>query len=166
MPKKKKIVFVCMGNTCRSPMAEKLFDDLLLRRGVTDYEVSSAGLAAMDGDGAMPCACEVLAEMGLSLTAHRSRKCCVAELQEAALVVTMTEHQREVLLPCLEEDKLVCLGSFGGGDIGDPYGNGIIIYRKCRDQIAAALDKLWDFLQTGSIGQGQNKRERGLRNDG
>ena len=154
MQGKKKIVFVCAGNTCRSPMAEKLFADLLLRRGSgVDYEVSSAGLAASDGDSAMSCASEAVAEMGLSLTSHRSRLCRVQELREAALVVTMTESQRQALAPYLDADKLVCLGSFGGGDIGDPYGNNIAVYRKCLDRIAAALDNLYDFLQKGDAGR-------------
>ena len=67
----KRVLFVCTGNTCRSPMAEALFRELV--QGRDDYEVMSAGLSASSGDFASHHTAELLREMGIDLSKHRSR---------------------------------------------------------------------------------------------
>jgi protein-tyrosine-phosphatase len=67
----KRVLFVCTGNTCRSPMAAALFRDLV--QGRDDYEVESAGLSATKGDFASHHTAEIMRELGHDLSNHRSR---------------------------------------------------------------------------------------------
>ncbi|QVL35102.1 hypothetical protein [Aminirod propionatiphilus] len=93
-----RLLFVCGGNTCRSPMAAALADAMLRRRGMDGrWEVASAGVAAFAGDEATPLARSVVARRGLSLEGHRSRPLSAYDVEMARLVLTMTLAQRDAL---------------------------------------------------------------------
>ena len=92
-----KIVFVCTGNICRSPMGEALLRHELARRGCDGIEVSSCGTWASFPQPATEHAVSVLQGRGVDLAAHRSRALDPAELEEADLVLAMTSvHVREI----------------------------------------------------------------------
>ena len=92
-----KIVFVCTGNICRSPMGEALLRHELAARGCDGIEVTSCGTWASAPLPATAHAVTVLHGRGIDLTAHRSRAVEVAELEEADLVLAMTSvHVREI----------------------------------------------------------------------
>src|SRR5687768_11436082 len=92
-----KVVFVCTGNICRSPMAEALLRHTLDVRGCNSVEVSSVGTWAYGGNPAMPEAVETLRAMGIDLSEHRSRDVDQAELAAADVIVVMTSvHVREL----------------------------------------------------------------------
>ncbi len=129
-----KVIFVCTGNTCRSPMAKVLFRKLLQERGIDTIEVDSAGLACEAGEDASPHAVEAMAERGLDLRDHRSRRCSAYLLQEGVFVGLTASHCR-VLQPYLPPERLMLLGK----GISDPYGGSLERYRLCADEIEQAL---------------------------
>ena len=92
-----KVLFVCTGNLCRSPMAEVLFRDELRRRGCEGIEVASSGTWGIDGSPATPEAVEAVGAFGVDLSGHRARSLDVVETRAADLVVAMTSvHVREL----------------------------------------------------------------------
>ena len=136
----KHIIFICTGNTCRSPMAAALCSNLAAQRGL-QLAVESMGLAACPGDPATPEAAAVLSEMGLDLSSHRARQAHPADLMSANRVVCMTRSHRTILEGAgIQPEKLRVLGV----GIPDPFGGSLEDYRACRDAIAAALPALLD----------------------
>ncbi|WCK54359.1 low molecular weight protein arginine phosphatase [Aneurinibacillus sp. Ricciae_BoGa-3] len=91
-----RILFVCTGNTCRSPMAEKLLRKMAAERGM-DIEVKSAGLFASPGSAASPQAVHVLGKRGIT-ESHQSQPATSELLDWADLILTMTESHRDSLL--------------------------------------------------------------------
>lgn len=140
--KKRLVIFVCTGNTCRSPMAEGLF-----RNGLTDeekeaFEVRSFGLAAFGGEPASEYAVEMMYSMGIDISAHRSTPLNRYALAEAELVVCMTESHANVLLSVgVDPEKLVVF------DVPDPYRGTEDDYRRCADKIKVELEKVYDRIR-------------------
>ena len=133
------IVFVCTGNMCRSPLAEAIasagWD------GPGDLLFTSAGTATFDGSPATRPAVQVGAELGLSLSAHRSRPVSAATVGDAAIVYGMTRsHVDSVRRTVPGIAARVELLDPDGNDIADPYGLSIEFYRQIRDEIAEAIE--------------------------
>ena len=132
-----KILFVCSGNTCRSPMAQALARRLLAdspgaRAGVV--EVSSAGVMAGLG-GPSANAIAAMAELGIDISGHRAKNLSLEDVLSADLVLTMTGHHKEAVLASAPGagGKVFTLGEYAGEDMNveDPYLRPLDVYRRC-----------------------------------
>ncbi len=142
----KKMIFVCTGNTCRSPMAEGLLRDRL--PAGCGWEISSAGIHAADGWPPSDNAIEALSEKGINISHITSQRLTPGMIADADLLVTMTRRHRQAILARSpeSEDKVFLLKSFGvaqcPADIDDPVGGTLSLYCRVRDEIDAALPDL------------------------
>ncbi len=121
----KRVLMVCTGNICRSPMAQVLLAGRLRERGL-ETAVESAGTNAPEGRPADPLAVEAMAARGLDLSAHRARQLTLAHVHAADLVLVMEAwQQREVeRMDPSARGRVHRLGRIGGFDIPDPFGRG------------------------------------------
>ncbi len=136
----KKILFVCTGNTCRSPMAEGIFKKLLSDRKIEGVECSSAGLFAMSGDEACANAIKAAERFGADISAHRSRRITSYILDETDLFVCMTREQAASLSMYVPHERVVVLGN----GIPDPFGGDIETYMRCANSIRIALEQQFE----------------------
>lgn len=150
----KKILFVCSGNTCRSPLAEAIARNVLAARLGFEVEIASAGTSAIDGAPASRHSMEVAGQHGLDLSGHRSRPLSTDLVRNADLIVTMGVRHREVVGE-IDPDSLestFLLTNFSDrhhGDIPDPIGGGRDIYEQTylviRDCIETMTPRLTAF---------------------
>lgn len=151
MPPLRTVYFVCTGNTCRSPMAENLFQTALENAGLASrFRASSFGLAAASGVPASDNAQKAVAEKGGNLSAHRSRRAGDVSLNAADIFIGMTPGHVHALktLPA----QVFCIGDFFPGnafpqEVPDPFGGNLNDYRAARDAIISAFPHLLDFLK-------------------
>lgn len=126
-----RILVLCTGNTCRSPMAKGIIEAIIEENGIADVAVESRGLSAGEGDAATKNAILALEEIGIDINKHRSGPVLKRELLDADCIYVMTEHHKNVVLDVLPEleTKLIVM------DIPDPSGLSIDRYRECRDSM-------------------------------
>ena len=135
----REVVFVCSGNTCRSPMAEGFARHFLKLHGLDDrWSASSLGIMAIDGLPATEFAVRVMLEHGIDISGHRSRRAESWNPPEGSLVLGMTrEHvDRMKRLHSGEGTTILLLGEaslpFCRGEaleVPDPFGSGLSRYR-------------------------------------
>lgn len=127
-----KILFVCTGNTCRSPMAEGYVNSLKLK----DITAISAGFG-FTGDPVSQNSVLAMAEMGVGISEHRSRTVNPYLVNEADKIVCMSETHKQTLLSFgADGDKIEVLG------ISDPFGRDLSVYRECAKQIVNGINQL------------------------
>ena len=140
-----KILFVCSGNTCRSPMAQAVFKKIAADRNL-NVECRSAGIAAFTGSPASDNSVAALNELGIDLSDFRSTSITslIPQLNEFDLFVPMTYSHAMALLQLGVEKKKIYLFDT---DVSDPYGGDLSVYRATRDELLKKLDTLAEFVE-------------------
>ena len=141
----KRVLIVCTGNVCRSPMAMGLLRQRLAQDGLdSQVSVSSAGVYGLDGSAASRPGVDVLAERGIDISEHRARTIDQKEDAQADLVLVMEEAQRRTLFYTYPEQlhKIFLISEMSGDyrDIKDPYRRPKEEYERCADELAKLIE--------------------------
>jgi protein-tyrosine phosphatase len=149
-----RVVFVCLGNICRSPMAERVAERAAADAGMTGVEFSSAGTISEEYDDPMDRrAVAVLEKHGYRHADHRARRVTAAELESADLVVAMEDsHVRSVLELATDPSKVRLLTDFDpaaepGSGVPDPWFGADAGFSDTLTAIEAAMPGLLDRVR-------------------
>ena len=150
------VLFVCTGNTCRSPMAEGFFKQI--SQNDADLSCASAGIGAVGGQSASRNSIVAMAEEGIDIQTHRSEPVTSDLIQQADFILVMTYHHLYSLLLLYPQaaDKLFLLKEFmppndrSNREVMDPFGQPLEIYAACRNQLSEAIGYLYPLLKEAS----------------
>lgn len=155
MPAPGSVLVVCTANICRSPMAEALLRHALAAQPepLRSLPVTSAGVAARRGEPITDHAVTALKKVGIDFSAHTSRPVTQQLLNQAAVVLCMTESHRAMIrqtalpLPARLHLFREFMPAGAPRDIADPYGGPLRIYESSRDEMVEAIPRLLEFLR-------------------
>lgn len=137
------ILVVCVGNICRSPMAEAL-----LKQRFPEKNIDSAGVGALVGHGADPASVQIMQDQNIDLTNHIAKQIDEKLAQKADLIFTMSDSQNK----WIEERFPFCrgktfkLGHWNGNDIADPYKHEISAFQTAYKDIVRGIEEWQDKL--------------------
>ena len=135
----KKVLFVCTGNTCRSPMAQGLCNKIAKNLNL-DIEAQSAGVATISGLPVSENAKAVCREYGVDISNYRTKYIEDIDLSQFDRIYVMSNSHKDALIyKGADKNKITVLAE-GKGGISDPYGGDLEVYRKCRDELYSAIE--------------------------
>lgn len=137
-----RVLFVCTGNTCRSPMAEGIFNSL-------SEGAFSRGLYA-EGGSATQKAIVAMEQMNIDISKHVSTQLTTDDINESDLVLAMTNAHKMAILSVMPDakDKVFTIGEYAdGGDVTDPYGGDETVYKACADELYEYIERIVEKLK-------------------
>ena len=145
------VIFVCTGNTCRSPLAEALARQLATERGVAGIAFSSAGTSAYEGAAASDGSVLVGLERGVDLSTHRARMLTRDLVDDDTIVLAMSTSHLAAIGAIAPEAQAYLLDDFASRgkhrrSVADPFGGDLVGYREAADDIEAMLRDMLDRL--------------------
>lgn len=145
-----KILFVCTGNTCRSPMAQGIAKNIAEQKGYND-EIISAGIMADVNSCVSEFSVMALESFDIDISSHKPTQLSINHIEEADIILTMTQSQKEFIIKSVPQfkDKIKSLGEYSlHGDISDPYGLDFNTYKNCAYQIKEAVLNLYERIKS------------------
>lgn len=144
-----RLLFVCTGNTCRSPLAEVIARRQISARGIPNMEVSSAGTSAWPDAPASDGSLLVALEHGLDLADHRARALSAELVASSDLILTMGPHHLDRAEALGGTRRSALLTAFANGDVGgqpisDPFGGDLDVYRATFTELEREIGKVLD----------------------
>jgi protein-tyrosine-phosphatase len=154
-----KIMFVCTGNTCRSPLSEAIARKIAIERGLTDVEAVSAGTSAHDGSPASDGALLVGIERNMDLGSHASQTLTRDLVRESDLVLAMGPHHLERIEALGGGGKSYLLADYASHGksvrpISDPIGAELAVYRATADELEEEIRRVLDRITAEQRGSG------------
>ena len=143
------LLFVCTGNTCRSPLAEVIARHMIADRGIPDVTVGSAGTSAWADSTASDGALLVALEHGLNLGDHRSRPLAQALVNNAQIILTMGPHHLDRVEALGGTGRSWLLTDYAAGvprPVSDPFGGDLDVYRATFVELEQAIDAVLDRI--------------------
>ena len=146
-----KIIFVCTGNTCRSPMAQALFERKVAE-GKLSIEVDSRGTSVYSDEVINPKAIEALSTVGINGFEHTAQSLTKEDIDDADVILTMTQQQKYSITKIYPNYKykvftLAEYATDSKDDISDPYGKSQIFYNFCVAEIGKLVDVLYEVIK-------------------
>ena len=143
------LLFVCTGNTCRSPLAEVIARHLIADRAIPDLTVGSAGTSAWADSTASDGALLVALEHGLNLGDHRSRALAQELVNNAQIILTMGPHHLDRAEALGGTGRSWMLTDYAAGEprpVSDPFGGDLDVYRATFVELEQAIDAVLDRI--------------------
>lgn len=146
-------LFVCTGNTCRSPMAEQIFNEHMRDLSV---HASSAGLDAKAGSPLNPHAADALTNLGYTATEHSAKLISTEAVEEADVILTFTQDQKNEMAERFPAavGKLFTVSEYANStsgkheDVSDPYGKSAEVYKETAEKINSLVELIVSSLKT------------------